>query len=111
MRLDAFGPFSTSNLRRDFRQAAAAAGFTLRDREHPDGLDWRPYDARHTFGPEVGRHVRDERAVQQLLGHADIRTTRRYTEASVDPRVAAAISALDQRRPRPRKPTSDEPTA
>jgi integrase/recombinase XerC len=95
VRLHAFGAFSTSNLRRDFRLAAAAAGYVLRDRQHPDGLDWKPYDARHTFGTEVGLAARDERAVQQLLGHSDIRTTRRYTTRSVDPRVAAAISALD----------------
>lgn len=93
--LDAFGTFATSNLRRDFRLAAAGAGYVLRDDEHPDGLDWRPYDARHLFGSEVGRLARDERAVQQLLGHADIRTTRRYTQASVDPRVAAAVAALN----------------
>jgi len=94
VRVNAFGTFSTSNMRRDFRLAAAAAGFVLRDAAHPDGLDWRPYDSRHTFGTELGRHGKDERAVQEILGHADIRTTRRYTQGSVSPRVAAAIGAL-----------------
>lgn len=99
VKVDAFGAFSTSNLRRDFRLAAEAAGYVLKDGDHPDGIDWRPYDARHTFGTEVGRLARDERAVQQLLGHSDIRTTRRYTMGSVDPRVMAAITALNGRVP------------
>lgn len=95
LRLDALGPFSTSNLRRAFRVAAARAGYVLRDADHPDGLDWRPYDVRHTFGSLVGEHSRDERAVQALLGHTDRRTTRRYTGRSIDPRVAAAMAALE----------------
>ncbi len=101
--VDAFGDFSTSNMRRDFRDAAAKAGFVLRDDEHPDGLDWRPYDARHTFLTEIALASHDERAAQELGGHADIRTTRRYTQGSVSPRVAAAIGALGaSRRGHPR---------
>jgi integrase len=92
-RLDCWGPFSTSNLRRDFRKAAEAAGYDLGD----DGLDWRPYDARHTFLTELGRASRDERAVQEAGGHADIRTTRRYTLGSVGLRVAAAVEALGRK--------------
>jgi integrase len=95
VQLDAFGPFSTSNLRRDFRDAAKAAGFVLKDAAHPGGLDWRPYDARHTFLTAVAEASRDERAVQALGGHSDIRMVRRYTQRSVDPRVAAAIGALE----------------
>lgn len=95
VRLDAFGTFSTSNLRRDFRDAARKAGFVLKDKAHPDGLDWRPYDARHTFLTAVAEASRDERAVQALGGHSDIRMVRRYTQRSVDPRVAAAIGALE----------------
>ena len=99
LRVNAFGPFSTSNLRRAFRAAATAAGFILKSRTHPDGLDWRPYDARHTFLTAVAEASRDERAVQALGGHSDIRMVRRYTQRSVDPRVAAAIAALEQPRP------------
>ena len=95
VRLAAFGGFSTSNLRRDFRDAARKAGFVLKDKAHPDGLDWRPYDARHTFLTAVAEASRDERAVQALGGHSDIRMVRRYTQRSVNPRVAAAIGALE----------------
>jgi len=95
VRLDAFGSFSTSNLRRDFRAAATTAGFVLKDAAHLEGLDWRPYDARHTFLTAVAEASRDERAVQALGGHSDIRMVRRYTQRSVDPRVTAAIGALD----------------
>lgn len=98
LRVDAFGPFSTSNLRRAFRAAATAAGFVLKDKAHPDGLDWRPYDARHTFLTAVAEASRDERAVQSLGGHSDIRMVRRYTQRSVDPRVMAAIGALERPR-------------
>jgi len=95
VQLEAFGTFSTSNLRRDFRDAARKAGFVLKDKCHQDGLDWRPYDARHTFLTAVAEASRDERAVQALGGHSDIRMVRRYTQRSVDPRVAAAIGALE----------------
>jgi integrase len=95
--LNCWGEFSTSNLRRDFRLAATRAGYDL---DGDDGLDWRPYDARHTFLTELGRASKDERAVQEAGGHADIRTTRRYTLGSASTRVAAAVAALDGKRKR-----------
>jgi len=39
---------------------------------------------------------KDERAVQLAAQHRDIRTTRRYTEASVEPRIAAAFAAMSR---------------
>jgi integrase len=96
-RLDAWGPFSNSSMHSRFRDACANAGFLLRSKRHPRGVDWRPYDLRHTFAAEVARASGDERAVQELLGHTSRTTTRRYTLGSVDARVSKAIQALEAR--------------
>jgi integrase len=53
-----------------------------------------PYQLRHSFGTLVASSTGDERAVQELLQQSDIRTTRRYTKRSVDPRVAAALDRV-----------------
>jgi len=100
-RLDAWGDFSNSSMRSRFLDACANAGFVMRSKNVPHGLDWRPYDLRHTFAAEVGRASGDERAVQELLGHTSRSTTRRYTLGSVDARVSQAIAALDRPRPGP----------
>lgn len=105
-RIGAWGPFSTSSLRTSLR---AAAQRVQRDRTIPPAIraalaDVTPYDLRHSFLTLVGLHSRDERAVAALGMHADTRTTRRYTEASVDPRVAAAMAKVaEQVAERPRR--------
>ena len=37
------------------------------------------YDCRHTFGTEVTRITGTREAAKELLQHADVRTTERYT--------------------------------
>lgn len=61
----------------------------------PDGC--RPYDLRHSFLSEAYRRTGDLRAVAELGQHADLRTTRRYTEGAVSERAAAAIAAMSVR--------------
>ena len=77
------------------RQIAAETG----DRSWLDGLDalpphCRPYDLRHSFGDELYRRTGDIRAVGELLQHASLDTTKRYTARAVSDRVAAAIAAM-----------------
>ena len=43
----------------------------------PDG--WTTHTLRHRFASAAYRADRDIRAVQDLLGHADVRTTQIYT--------------------------------
>jgi integrase len=53
----------------------------------------RPYDLRHAFGAEIYRTTGDIRAVSELLQHATLETTKRYTKGAVSERVTAAIAA------------------
>lgn len=84
--------FSRSSLHSSFRRACdkvqAATGYDL------TGV--RPYDLRHSFGTQAYASLGDERAVQQLLGHAKIETTHRYTLGGVDARLRATIEAMNQ---------------
>lgn len=94
MRLQAWGAFSTPSLHHAFRRACKRAGY--------DQTGWRPYDLRHTFGTEVVLAGFDEKAAQELLGHASAATTARYTLAAAHARALAAVAAMD--RPRRRVP-------
>jgi integrase/recombinase XerD len=94
-------PFLNNPLRRAFRRACAkvqeATGTTL--------ARVRPYDLRHSYGTELYRLTGDERAVQMMLGHAQISTTHRYTVGAVDARLDAAVQAFD----RPKSPGKVSP--
>lgn len=46
------------------------------------GIKCSPHDLRHTFGTEAWRRSHNIRAVQDLLGHVDQRTTQVYTGVS-----------------------------
>ncbi len=52
----------------------------------------KPYDLRHSFGSEMYRRTGDIRAVSELLQHATLEMTKRYTEGAVSERVTAAIA-------------------
>lgn len=52
----------------------------------------KPYDLRHSFASEIYRLTGDIRAVSELLQHADMETTKRYTKGAVSDRVTAAIA-------------------
>jgi integrase len=56
--------------------------------------DCRPYDLRHSFLTEVYRRSGDFRAVAAIGQHAQLETTKRYTEAGVPERVQAAIEKV-----------------
>jgi integrase len=91
-------PFSRSSLYRTFTAARDRAVAALRQ-ERPD-LDlgraetMRPYDLRHSFATKASRAIGNEAVVAALLDHADLRTTRRYTQGALQDHLRAAGPAL-----------------
>ena len=95
-RLGCWGTFSTSSARKSFRLAAtkAAADRDLDEAIRAELSNVTPYQLRHSFGTLIASITHDDRAVQTLLQHADIRQTHRYTKATADPRAAAALATV-----------------
>lgn len=48
------------------------------------GVDFTPHTARHTFGKALAKQSNRIESVATLLGHANLNTTRRYIEPSLD---------------------------
>lgn len=63
---------------------------------------FRPYDLRHLFLTTVALATKDDRVVAELGMHADIRQTRRYTMASVNPRLIDGLKAVARQWPAPK---------
>ena len=69
-RLDGWGKFDQSSARKTWRSACEKAGV------NPDAH--RPYDLRHPIATRLRERGADLADVQELLGHRNITTTRRY---------------------------------
>ncbi|MCE5247938.1 tyrosine-type recombinase/integrase [bacterium] len=96
-RAGGWGPFSRGSLRLSFLRAcraAEAAAAKAGDRLDLAGV--RPYDLRHSFGTAVLQATGDLQATKELLGHAALSTTLRYTRASVAPSVLEAQAKVDR---------------
>lgn len=80
---DAWGSFTTAPMGRMWKAAIAKVkGLS------PDAV---PYDLRHSFGTQVYRSTGDVRVTKELLGHASIAMTERYTLAAIPERQTAAV--------------------
>jgi integrase len=106
-RLGCWGEFSTSSARTSFRRAARHARRAIAKaywrRTIPKAearairrelLDVTPYQLRHSFATLVAGITLDDRAVQTLLQHSDIRTSHLYTGATADPRALAGLAKV-----------------
>lgn len=95
IRLGCFGAFSVSSVRQSFRRACKHVQRDLRRQGQIVDLSrTRVYDIRHSFLTQLAIASKDERAVQEMALHSDARMTKRYTEASVNPRLIAAVAAM-----------------
>lgn len=84
---DAYGSFTSAPMARMWKAAAEKAKLP----------DWAvPYDLRHSFGTQVYRATGDIRATKELLGHASIKMTERYTLAAIPERQAVAVAAFNR---------------
>lgn len=57
------------------------------------GIDTTLYPLRHWFGTETADRYKNVRVVQQLMGHASLNTTARYTKVK-DEQLRRAVAAL-----------------
>lgn len=53
-----------------------------------------PYDTRHSFATDAYLQTGDLKATGELLQHASLKTTERYTKSAVPARVAAAVDKM-----------------
>jgi integrase len=87
--------FSNSSIHSAFARALAKLN-AHRAKLGLPAVTMRPYDLRHSFGTMLAERVKDDRAIQELMLHSDIRMTRRYTEAATSQRVASALASIAQ---------------
>lgn len=94
----AWGPFCAASMRKTWLVAALRAGYATRDPESRGKwqnilCEYRPYDLRHRFATRLRERGADLADVQELLGHKNIATTRRYAPV-VHAKLVTVVNAL-----------------
>jgi len=85
-RMDAWGVFTWAPMARMWKAAAKSAGLP----------SWAtPKDLRHAFGTKLYQVTGDLKAVKELMGHASIKMTERYTLAAVSEQKQKAMKAFE----------------
>lgn len=97
--VDAWGTFSNSSVWKTFQRAcrALATKPQIRKRWLQQGIDLlqlRPYDLRHSYATAVLAGTGNLAETQQLMAHADVRTTMRYASAVVPAHLTAAMERV-----------------
>lgn len=107
--LNANRKFSSSSLGKSVKSAIRAANVVRADKQLPPIPETATvYDlTRHTFGTEAMRACRNLKAVQDLMGHADINQTSRYAMAAVTEGTLLAVQQLAAHARRGRQPSGN----
>jgi integrase len=96
----ATGVFQTSALGRVLKRGLTKAQTQLRkDGRKEDAArlnGFRLYDLRHSFGTFIAEHTKDQWAVAEYLGHANLATTARYVRGAASTRVQQAVATMAQ---------------
>lgn len=91
---DAWGTFSTSGMHKSFQLALEAENAHRVRWKKPAIPHASPYTARHTFGTEFAKVVKDERVIQEMMLLTNPAQVRRYTEAATADRLETARAQL-----------------
>jgi integrase len=97
--VDAWGPFSNSSVWKSFQRACTALANKphVKRRWLKHGINLtqiRPYDLRHSYASAVLEGTGNLAETQQLMAHADLRTTMRYAMAAVPAHLTAAVQRV-----------------
>jgi site-specific recombinase XerD len=96
-RANGWGPFSRRSLYESFRRGCRHAEMAAAERgELLDLSRARPYDVRHGFASAVLAATGNLQTTKELLGHASLVTTLRYTRSAVPPALIAATAAVER---------------
>jgi integrase len=97
--VDAWGAFSNSSVWKSFQRACLSLAKKphVKRRWLKQGIDLariRPYDLRHSYASAVLAGTGNLAETQQLMAHADVRTTMRYAMAAVPAHLTAAMQRV-----------------
>jgi integrase len=91
---DAWGPFAGGSVWLSFQIAFEKVRRHVKAETGQDLPPCRPYDLRHSYAAIVYRATQSREAVRELLSHATVKTTERYTLSAVDDVLRAHVGRV-----------------